>query len=63
KRELGSRVDRHASLGQGEMGEKAFARLIQDKRLVDVPFILETPDPELWPQEIEWLKKWAGKSS
>ncbi|MFW6043958.1 MAG: deoxyribonuclease IV [Marinilabiliaceae bacterium] len=63
KRELGSRVDRHASLGQGEMGEKAFARLIQDKRLVDVPFILETPDPELWPQEIEWLKEWAGKSS
>ncbi len=61
KRELGSRIDRHASLGQGEMGEKAFTRLMQDKRLDNVPFILETPDPQLWPKEIGWLKKWSKK--
>jgi len=63
KRELGSRIDRHSSLGKGEMGEKAFARLMQDKRLDDVPFILETPDPALWPREIEWLKDFLLKNT
>ncbi|MGM0376921.1 MAG: deoxyribonuclease IV [Bacteroidota bacterium] len=63
KRELGSRVDRHASLGKGEIGEKAFSRLMQDERLSDVPVILETPDPELWPLEIEWLKKRIEKNT
>jgi deoxyribonuclease-4 len=59
KRELGSRIDRHASLGEGEIGEPAFSRLMQDDRLNHVPFILETPDPGRWPQEVEWLKKMA----
>ncbi|MFO8000187.1 MAG: deoxyribonuclease IV [Marinilabilia sp.] len=61
KRELGSRIDRHASLGEGEIGERAFTRLMQDNRLNDVPLILETPDPERWPREIEWLRQISEK--
>ncbi len=56
KKELGSRVDRHAPIGEGFMGKETFARLMNDDRLNNIPFILETPQPELWPEEIEWLK-------
>lgn len=58
---LGSRVDRHASLGQGMLGMDAFKRFMQDDRFNGIPFILETPDPSLWPQEIEQLKTFAGQ--
>lgn len=40
---LGSRVDRHAHIGLGEIGEAGFAALVNDRRLRAVPFILETP--------------------
>ncbi len=40
---LGARKDRHANLGQGTMGLKAFARLLADKRMAGLPMILETP--------------------
>ncbi len=40
---LGSRVDRHAHIGQGEIGLAGFRALLRDPRLADVPFILETP--------------------
>jgi len=43
KRELGSRVDRHEHIGQGKIGEEAFACLLNDNRLDGLPFILETP--------------------
>ncbi len=56
KKELGSRIDRHAPIGEGFMGKETFARLMNDDRLNNIPFILETPQPELWPEEIEWLK-------
>ncbi len=49
KKPLGSRVDRHEHLGEGELGLEPFRFLMQDKRFVDVPKILETPkgdDPE-----------------
>ncbi len=39
----GSRVDRHAHIGKGEMGEEVFALLLQDNRLKYIPKILETP--------------------
>lgn len=54
-RTLGSRIDRHASIGQGTMGRDFFKRLVNDKRLDDIPLILETPDETLWPEEIAWL--------
>ena len=43
RRELASRVDRHAHIGQGHIGLKGFAALVNDKRLGEVPMILETP--------------------
>jgi deoxyribonuclease-4 len=40
---LGSNRDRHANIGQGEIGEEGFRALLHDPRLRDVPFILEVP--------------------
>ncbi len=40
---LGSRVDRHAGIGLGKIGENAFRRLVTDRRFRDRPMILETP--------------------
>ena len=40
---LGSRVDRHAGLGQGEIGPDAFRLLATDPRFADLPMVLETP--------------------
>lgn len=55
KRELGSRVDRHQSLGEGEIGLAAFEFLMEDERFDDIPMILETPNTDKWPEEIEML--------
>lgn len=55
KRTLGSRVDRHELIGKGSLGEEFFIRLVNDPRFDNMPLILETPDPEQWPHEIEWL--------
>jgi deoxyribonuclease-4 len=41
-RELGSRVDRHAAIGKGEIGLEGFRSLINDPR-IDAPIVLETP--------------------
>jgi deoxyribonuclease-4 len=40
---LGSRVDRHAGIGLGQIGMDAFRRLITDDRFRTRPMILETP--------------------
>jgi deoxyribonuclease-4 len=40
---LGSNRDRHANIGQGEIGEEGFRTLLHDPRLADKPFILEVP--------------------
>jgi len=40
---LGSRVDRHAHIGDGELGNSAFENVVNDARLHDRPGILETP--------------------
>lgn len=42
-RPLGSRVDRHTHIGQGELGLEPFHRLLHDPRLADRPMVLETP--------------------
>lgn len=54
-----SRVDRHESLGKGKIPLKIFELIMQDKHLQNVPKILETPDPELYADEIAFLKKYA----
>ena len=56
KKELGSRVDRHDSLGTGTLGLEVFECIMNDSRFDGIPLILETPDEELWAQEIELLK-------
>lgn len=56
KSEFGSRVDRHHSLGQGNIGETVFSWLMKDSRFDGIPLILETVDPEIWKDEIAWLK-------
>jgi deoxyribonuclease-4 len=52
---FGSRVDRHDSLGKGFIGEDLFKRIMNDPRFDNIPLILETPDEEIWKQEIQWL--------
>lgn len=43
KKPLGSRVDRHADIGQGAIGLEGFRLLFNDSRFFDIPKILETP--------------------
>lgn len=46
QRELGSRVDRHAHIGKGQLGTTPFRLLMQDPRLAAVPKLIETPKGE-----------------
>jgi deoxyribonuclease IV len=43
---LGSKADRHAHIGEGEIGLEAFRLLVNDPRFAGKPIILETPDAE-----------------
>jgi deoxyribonuclease-4 len=52
---LGSRVDRHHSLGEGEIGWDAFEYIMNDSRMDDIPLILETIDETIWAEEIQAL--------
>lgn len=52
---LGSKKDRHHSLGKGEIGLDAFGFIMNDKRMDDIPLILETIDDSIWKEEIELL--------
>ena len=58
---LGSRVDRHAALGEGEIGWDCFRFLMTDHRTRHLPKYLETPGgPELWKKEIQHLLQFEG---
>jgi len=52
---LGSRVDRHHSLGQGEIGWDTFKFIMNDERMDDIPLVLETIDESIWAEEIRAL--------
>lgn len=56
KSEFNSRVDRHHSLGEGNIGKTVFSWLMKDKRFDGIPMILETVNPDIWKDEIAWLK-------
>jgi deoxyribonuclease IV len=56
KKEYGSRVDRHDTLGNGSIGMGVFAKIMNDSRFDHMPLILETPDEERWAEEIQILK-------
>jgi deoxyribonuclease-4 len=48
-------VDRHHSLGEGELGWEPFKLLMRDPRFDGMPLVLETVDPGRWAWEIETL--------
>ncbi|RMH50527.1 MAG: deoxyribonuclease IV [Zetaproteobacteria bacterium] len=60
KAAFGSRVDRHHSLEQGHLGLEVFRFIMNDPRFDDMPLILETIDPEIWPEEIRLLRSLAS---
>lgn len=54
---LGSRVDRHQSLGKGLIGLECFKFLMNDPRTQSIPKYLETPEgPPVWKTEIQMLR-------
>jgi deoxyribonuclease-4 len=55
KKPFGSRVDRHDSLGKGELGDEVFRLIMNDPRFDGMPLVLETPDENLWAEEIKYL--------
>lgn len=58
KKGLNSRVDRHDSIGNGELGIETFKLLMKDTRFDNIPLILETPNEQIWREEIEMLRAW-----
>ena len=63
-KEVGSRVDRHKPLGEGEIGMDAFQWLMQHPQTRNLPKYLETPGgDELWKKEIAALRKMAKKAN
>ena len=61
KRERGSRIDRHESIGDGDMGLAPFEMIMRDPRFDNLPLILETPNTEKWPEEIAMLKGFVSE--
>ena len=55
----GSHKDRHARIGEGEIGFKALAAVTNHPKLRDLPFYLETPNPDLagYAEEIAALRR------
>lgn len=58
---LGSRKDRHDSLGKGQIGLEAFGFIMNDRRFDEIPLILETIDDTVWKEEIELLYGMVGR--
>ncbi len=58
---LGGKVDRHHSLGRGEIGWDCFEYIMKDPRFDSIPLILETIEPEIWKDEIQQLRYFAQK--
>ena len=58
-----SRVDRHQSLGRGNIGIEPFRYIMNDARFDGVPMVLETIEPEIWPDEIRLLHDLVGQQA
>lgn len=59
---FGSKKDRHASLGEGEIGIECFKAMMKHPQLQSLPKYLETPDgDQMWKKEIAMLKKFQGE--
>ncbi|ASU16302.1 deoxyribonuclease IV [Actinobacillus pleuropneumoniae] len=59
KTPLGSRVDRHHKLREGTIGTDFCKFIMQDDRFDNIPLILETIQPEIWTEEIKFLRTLA----
>ncbi|MCP5002423.1 MAG: deoxyribonuclease IV [Planctomycetes bacterium] len=55
KPDLGSRVDRHHSIGNGRLGVGVFRFIMNDSRFDEIPMVLETIDSTIWAEEIKLL--------
>jgi deoxyribonuclease-4 len=55
-KERASRVDRHAAIGRGMIGLDAFRFIVNDRRFVELPMVLETPKGtvEVDGETVEW---------
>lgn len=56
KGDLGSKLDRHDSLGLGAIGLGCFEYIMKDARFDNIPLILETPNDAIWADEIKMLR-------
>ncbi|WP_343154372.1 deoxyribonuclease IV [Buchnera aphidicola] len=56
KREFNSRIDRHESLGLGQMGTLVFEWIVKNQSFSHIPMILETSNSKIWKKEISWLR-------
>jgi deoxyribonuclease-4 len=56
KTDLGSRVDRHAHIGEGKIGSEAFRHILQDTRFQNHPACLETPKSEDLHEDVRNLE-------
>jgi deoxyribonuclease IV len=64
KKPLGSKVDRHEHIGEGEIGMEAFGRLVTDPRMLHVPVLIETPELETMHKvNLEKLQRLAAAGS
>jgi deoxyribonuclease-4 len=61
KAKFASRVDRHHSLGEGEIGIDAFKFIMNDERIDNIPLVLETINPDIWAEEIKLLYSFEGQ--
>jgi len=53
---IGSKLDRHDSLGVGTIGIECFEFIMKDSRFDSIPLILETPNESIWADEIKMLR-------
>jgi deoxyribonuclease IV len=56
KKDLGTRVDRHEHIGKGFIGLDGFRNIMNDKRLENIPKILETPKTKGQKEDLKNLK-------
>lgn len=60
KKPLGSRVDRHEHISEGELGESAFRLIMNDPRFAQLPMIIETPDEGRFAEDIARLRSYIA---
>lgn len=58
---LGSRKDRHDTLREGTIGTAFCEFIMKDDRFDGIPMILETINPDIWAEEIKFLRTLANK--